>query len=499
MLQPNDSQGYYTTIVDPAGTDFALHIVKNSLDHAACTRPALPSTEVTEAEKVTFTFAPSIIMGAAVTTLACWRSNFELETPILFEQQPDVVVDVASRSFSLNISKGDYWTISTVRTATHGKFATKVPASQPRAPMVVDNFNSYPDRSQQPKYWMQMTGSFEVHVDDTNTSNMVLRQTATQISLDNWGGRFSYRPATVFGMREWQDVKIATRFRLPLWGGAPAWPASSAGMCVATRVGWVYECGVVLCIDASGQWNLTTSGRVSGKVNLTGHVRSPPHGGTWHSISLTTLGATATATYDDSPLFTNTPVPDYDTGFAGLSTTGYYAVEYDEVAVSAVGPNWKVNPTPPAACMNATVGHVIAARRCVTNGITANDQAFELISQSWQIRHISTQLCVTAASGSVGAVITLQKCNFSEPLQQWKNDYSNIHHDSYPLTLIKANLSLGGDTDGIVVTVSVGSSVFGKRWSTWTYMDSTHQLRNTRAPGPATGGYPMCLALCKDS
>ena len=31
--------GFYTTIADPDGTDFALHVVKNSFDHAACTRP----------------------------------------------------------------------------------------------------------------------------------------------------------------------------------------------------------------------------------------------------------------------------------------------------------------------------------------------------------------------------------------------------------------------------------------------------------------------------
>jgi hypothetical protein len=347
---------------------------------------------------------------------------------------------------------------------------------------------------------MQMMGSFEMHADKTNSSNVVLRQTATQIPVDNWPGRFNYWPATVLGMREWQDVKIATRFRLPAAGGAPAWPAAGAGACIGTRVGWVYQCGIVFCISATGQWNLTTQGRDNPSVALTGHVdaKKAPTGGTWHTMSLTTLEATATVMYDGAPLFTNTAIPDYDTGFAGLSTTGYYAVEFDDVAVTAVGPNWEPNPPAPSECNNPGEGHFVAARRCATNGMSADDEAFELIAQTWQIRHIATQLCVAAAGSSAGATVRLQKCNGTDPLQQWKNDYSNIHHAQKSMTLIKANVSLSGTIDGTVVTAVPGTFKYGKQWSTWAYMDSTHQIRNTRAPGPATGGYPMCLALCKD-
>ena len=148
--------GYYTTLVDPDGADFALHIVKNSYDHAACTRPPLPPTEVAEPEDVTIILAPSMLInstsGKKITQLACWRSNFELETAILFEQQPDMMVDVVNGSFTMHVIDGDYYTISTVRTATHGKVETAVPPSQPRHPIpVVDDFDSYTQTSRQPR------------------------------------------------------------------------------------------------------------------------------------------------------------------------------------------------------------------------------------------------------------------------------------------------------------------------------------------------------------
>jgi galactosylceramidase len=283
------SGGYYTTIVDPKGDDFALHVVKNSLDHASCTRPNLPDTE-TVADEVITVRLDRTMLGATPgvgngygngygnayadrkVKLACWRSNFEAETPILFEQQPDIVltagvatdVDVNGAGagsvafmFKLKVIKGDLYTISTVRTAKHGRFSEPVPPSQPRAPLPIYNDMESTPTSQQPGLFMQMTGAWEVQADVSNSSNKVMRQMATQIPLDNWPGRFAFMPATVIGMREWQDVSIGASFRLPTSGGAPNWPASGAGACVGTRLGWVYECGVVLCIDASGQWNMT--------------------------------------------------------------------------------------------------------------------------------------------------------------------------------------------------------------------------------------------------
>ena len=126
--------GFFTTLVDgpdDGNDDFSLLVVKNSYDHAPCTRPALPpSQDGVKAENVTFILDSS--MGGA-TSLAVWYSNFERETPVLFRQQPDIKVG-SDGSFTITVEPGDFYTISTVRTARRGSFDTPVPPSQPRAP-----------------------------------------------------------------------------------------------------------------------------------------------------------------------------------------------------------------------------------------------------------------------------------------------------------------------------------------------------------------------------
>ena len=112
--------GYYTTLIDPTSDNFTLTIVKISYDHAACTRPALPPflNEV-QAENVTFQLDESMFGQKNSVQLACWRSNFETETPLLFEQQPDVVVQKGV-AFTVLVEIGDYFTFTTVQTGKHG-------------------------------------------------------------------------------------------------------------------------------------------------------------------------------------------------------------------------------------------------------------------------------------------------------------------------------------------------------------------------------------------
>jgi hypothetical protein len=120
-------------------------------------------------------------------------------------------------------------------------------------------------------------------------------------------------------------------------------------------------------------------------------------------------------------------------------------------------------------------GHTVSTRSCATNGITTDDQAFELVPQTFQIRHIATKLCVTASSGKVGAALTLQTCNFTAPLQAWFNDYSNIHHGDCSMTLQRYNLSLGASMDGEVATVTPGT--FNRTtWGKWTYVGHFNQI-----------------------
>ena len=503
--------GFYTTIADPNGADFTVNIVKIDSDHAPCTRPGLPA-EVVEPENATFVLAPS--MGKGITSLTCWRSNLQPEHALLFEQQPDI--PVVDGRFTLPVNLGDYITVSTIRgAANHGSFSTPVPPAQPRSPIpVVDNFDTTP-LSQQPRLWSQMTGSFETQTDPANASNVVLRQMSTQVSVDNWRGRFNMMPATVVGMREWQDVSISTRFRLPagpasgtVYPGTP-WPPANPNACVGTRNDWTMSAGVVLCVSGSGQWNFTYGGGAQYvQPIVSGRLSVAPAAGEWHVLNLTTEGTSASATVDGTSLFTNLAIRDIDSGFASLGTSGFFATDFDDVAVVPVGPNWDPNPTPPAGCLPSVVaagdgggrhgpslvGHMLSTRGCQSNGIAAPDQNWYLLPD-WRVQHAASSLCAEAASAAAGSTVSLQACNASNPLQLWKNDYSNIHHGSVPLTLEGPGMVLVGGLDGDVRTRPAAWKSPGD-WTTWTFFDSTGQLRSQRTPrGPIPA---KCLALCTD-
>eukprot|EP00937_MAST-01D_sp_MAST-1D-sp2_P002652 g2652.t1 len=498
--------GFFTTIADGDSDGFALHVVKNSFDHAACTRPGLPpSQDNVQAENVTFVLDAS--MGGA-TSLACWHSNFELESPVLFQQLADVQVG-ADGSFTITVAPGDFYTISTVRTARHGGFEAPVPPPQPRAPLpIADDFDSTAT-SQQPYLWSQMLGAFEVHADGANATNKVLRQMGEGLPVDpKWSGVFSCMPLTVVGMREWQDVSIAVRFRLP--APAPLASAEMAGVqaaaCVGTRLDWTGDLGVVLCVGASGVWNLTY-GDVSplhprGAPIAAGTLsHAPLVPGTWHALNLTTLGGVASASCDGAALFAALPIRSIDTGFAALLTNGYFQVDFDDVRVEAVGSDWDADPPPPAGCpplpYNAPdlVGAQLHTRRCQSNGIAAADQDWFLLPD-WRLQHAGSLLCAEAAAAAAGSVVTLQPCNASNPLQLWRNDYSNIHHTNKPLLLEKANVTLvGGTFDGEVRTRAADWRAAGDITS-WTFMDSTGQLRSSRTPRDPNNPV-VCLALCK--
>jgi len=155
-----------------------IYIPRSRYDHAACIRPHLPKFLANvSAEEVTFILDASVA-GPDLTELTCFKSNFQSGpgSP-MFEEQPPV--RVVNGSFTLLVKPGDYFSVSTVKTARKGTFAD-VPRSQPRFPLPLrDDFDTAATSSQ-PKYWSNELGVFEVHPDSTNASNQVLRQMVSQ-------------------------------------------------------------------------------------------------------------------------------------------------------------------------------------------------------------------------------------------------------------------------------------------------------------------------------
>eukprot|EP01052_Picozoa_sp_SAG31_P018712 SAG31_NODE_1337_length_8738_cov_2.840954_3_plen_307_part_00 len=291
----------------------------------------------------------------------------------------------------------------------------------------------------------------------------------------------------------------------------------------------------VLCVDATGAYNLTVGGPTlppppgsSSKIHpsqvLMSGLAPAPHAGpgNWHTLSLTTVGTKASGMLDAKPIFTDVAIRGLDTGFAALGMVDWHAVEFDDFSVApAHGPGGHTWTKPVVSlCPGAAkVGAVLSARNCSSNGLPVADQEWALLS-NWQLKHIPSGLCAAATSHSVGAKIVLDKCtdiNAEEgSLQQFFNDYTRIRNAMAPMTIGGfggKGVLVGSKADG--GTVSVGTmwgpdaindtvesaeatdskeNLFG-RWKEWVYFPNTNQLRNQYVANEALG-YPMCLSTC---
>ncbi|KAJ9439143.1 putative galactocerebrosidase, partial [Diplonema papillatum] len=264
--------GYYTTMVDDQGSDFSMWIVKISHEHAPCTRPGLPS-EVVNSENVTFQLAGF----SGVQSLQVRYSNYEDQDKPQFISLPPVTV-ASDGTFTVEVKVGAYLTLSTITTSVKGNYTS--PASSPSLPLPhSDNFNSYPV-GQEAKWWTDQIGAYEIQPDSQNSSNFVMRQMVPQLPI-GWSDAGSQGPFTLLGMKEWYDVAVETRFRLP--------SADAAG-CVSTRSNQMWANGIVFCVGGNGVWNLTyqgppQNGVFTEKPVATGTVRSPGVL-TWHTLKL---------------------------------------------------------------------------------------------------------------------------------------------------------------------------------------------------------------------
>jgi len=474
--------------VDPAGSDFTIQVVKISHDHSDCTRPALPSFNVHN-ETVTFVLHESL--GFHGGSLALWRSNFEQEKTILFEKQPDA--PVVNGKVTIRVAIGDYFTISTVRTAAKGSHGPP-PASEPAFPVpYAADFEGVGEGQEAPLF-MQQIGAFEVHPEVGNATNHVVRQMVPELPI-GWSDHGSNGPMTLIGMREWQDITVTIDFQLP---------SAQASACVAARVDQMWKQGIVVCVSWTGHWNLTIGGPPQNGVYSTPPIATgtaKPPLGDWHQLALTTLQATATATLDGESLCHQVDIRDIDTGFAAMGTNLWVPTQFDNFQVHPAegsAPRWNPAGLVPKSCAavdqaKLSAGTQLRVRDCQPNGIAALDQAFELLSD-WQLRHIPSGLCAGAASAAKGATVVLQSCDFSSKLQMFKNDYTRIRNALEPLTLVaNSGLGLSGAWDGGAVTVEE-AGVKG-RFAKWSAFPNTNQLRSSYTASD-NSEYPLCLSTC---
>ena len=248
--------------------------------------------------------------------------------------------------------------------------------------------------SQEAKYWADQIGAYEVHFEEGNSSNKVLKQMVPALPI-GWSDHGSNGPMTLLGMREWADLEMSVKFKLP---------SAEASACLGSRVDQMWRNGIVLCVHAGGTFNLTVGGPVLPRgpdatitdtlqhTYVSGTAASAVGAGGWHTLALTTVGDSASGVLDVVSLFSAQPIRNLDTGFAALGMNDWFAVEFDDFVIKPAGPAWE---PPVSPCTAAKVGDVVSARNCSTNGLPVADQEWELKS-NWQLKHITSGLCAEA-------------------------------------------------------------------------------------------------------
>jgi len=405
---------------------------------------------------------------------------------------------VVDNSITLEVKVGTFFTLSTIMEGpTKAAGAPAIPKSVPSMPLPYTHDFESPTPGQEAPWWSDQIGAWEVHYETGKAGNKVMKQMVPELPI-GWSDHGSNGPMTLVGMREWQDLTVAASFQLP--AGSP----KNASGCVGSRVDQMWNDGIVLCVSADGSYCLSVGGpklgsTPQGAIYKTGKAAALVPSA-FSRISLTTVGTTASGSVDGVSLFKDVAIRSLDSGFAAMGSGDWYPIMFDNVSITQAGKGW----APKSPCPLAKAGAPLYARACASNGLTVDDEGFDLLAD-WGLRHIASGLCVSAASATKGAELSLATCDPTDLKQAFKNDYTRIRNTVGPFTLKAGDgkLKLAGNVDGTVTVSSfwpdtkagAAAEAAAGAWSTWSYFPNSKQMRNQYVANLKLG-YPMCLATC---
>lgn len=568
--------GYYLTATSPCHAYFTVVVVKISQDHAACTRPKLGQWETRE-ENVSLEVDIPVKTGNNrelqlwYSNLQPQTQEEEHEGSMLFQKMrnrrrrrshddgdqqqeeqndnehnyPDwswtmneTCDETLHFSFRVQVPPGGLWTITNQPPNIVGhKGRPQQPnvQSQPQFPLpYVDDFRqNYNCTNCYVKYLADQMGAFELqHVgaptaasERTGTSEeeeVALVQMAPELPI-GWFSDSGTGPVTVIGMTEWEDICVTLSVKLP---------DAHTAACVAARTDQFWSRGISLCINST-VWQIGYGGpTLSNHGTYDDHHRIAsadlPHGlvsvHTWFNLTLALVGneiVEASVSNDDGTTFViaaerNTiNIRSGDSGFVALAATEYRPVQFGHIDIQKAGEYW-TEPKPldlSTSIDNEPQQWSLALRPCTPNGLTSENEEFELTSQ-WHIRHIRTGLCATvklpllekskqtssrgsnssspsAATAASYISLTLQPCDHDSPLQRFDHDYTWIRNGRLQALTnpwYNGSLCATKDTGQVSLVLRTGhnnsnnSSCLGQTdhfFHLWSLYPNTNQVRNS--------------------
>jgi hypothetical protein len=303
--------GSVVVLKSPSGRDYsAIFETQRSADDPE----QIPSTPQTVQISVSGGLATNSTVHVWKTTSTEW-----------FVQQPDITP--VNSSYSIALEPDAVYTITTTSGQRRGGDAQPPSAANLMLPYA-DDFEGRP-RGQQPRYFAQRAGSFEIRECEQGRQGFCVEQMVSTQPAE-W---LRAHPTAYFGEPGWANYEVRMSFLHRGPGSAEVWGRignAGAGTDGESLDVPLYPDGYYLAVEQSGRWQLGVVIRGDRRTLARGHVMLPVH--KWHLMALRFRGSAITAWIDDVEVRTVDDAT-YSAGRAGFGT-GWNRVQFDDFQIT---------------------------------------------------------------------------------------------------------------------------------------------------------------------
>ncbi|HSH95379.1 MAG TPA: family 16 glycoside hydrolase, partial [Roseimicrobium sp.] len=269
-----DGDNAYVTFKDPRSGAYSIVIVNGG------------------PRDVTYTFNTANLSDAA---LHVWTTDEQAQ----FVRKPSITPQ--KNAFNVTVPARSVYSLTTTQGQQKGQPARAIPSPQNLALPYADNFSTGYATGDQPRYFHDQNGAFEI-VDDS-TGGRVLQQVITTVPSCWWQGN-SQPPFTVMGGLEFANYTVDVDIKIP---------DASASAGVAARLSQVNPMatartqpeGYSLLLDGAGHWVLKKSTGAAVTVLSSGTLADYDNS-RWHHLKIAVNGQTIAGYLDGTQLATVT-------------------------------------------------------------------------------------------------------------------------------------------------------------------------------------------------
>ncbi len=266
----SDGNNAYVTFKDPRSGAYSIVIVNGGSRDAA------------------YTFNTANVSDAA---LHVWTTDEQAQ----FVQKPSITP--RQRTFNVTVPARSVYSLTTTEGQQKGQPARAIPAPKHLALPYTDDFSTGYVDGDQPRYFHDQNGAFEI-VDDS-AGGRVLKQVITTLPSGWWKGN-NQPPFTVMGGLEFANYSVGTDVKIP---------DASASAGVAARVSQIDPMGTartqpegyLLWLDGSGRWVLQRSTDATVTVLSSGALAGYDNS-RWYHLKLVVNGQTIAGHIDGAQL-----------------------------------------------------------------------------------------------------------------------------------------------------------------------------------------------------